>query len=299
MKKSSCFPAVLLALLLVGCANREAAPGAASSASEPAPPLKMDTLNVEVSRPDAAPEERMRAVRELPGALQAALAEAGVQVEEVRLTMGASPAATAQAVLEGGVDVAFLPAEALAELEESPRLILAAGGEEEGMPGQRMLLCAADTDYGRNLAAREDPTWRELDRARWGVLPADSLWGHRAVELWLADRYEGSGLGDLPDVTVYGDWEALLAAAAAGEVDLLPMTLALLEREEGSLTPIGETERLYTMAAVAGEGREGLASPLAEAVASLGEAALFGPDPYAPVGEEALDPQRRMAVLMG
>ena len=56
------------------------------------------------------------------------------RVETVTVSVGSSPAATAQAVREGGVDLAFFPAEAFAALEQEdpPRLILTAGDGEEG-----------------------------------------------------------------------------------------------------------------------------------------------------------------------
>ena len=51
----------------------------------------------------------------------------------VTVSVGSSPAAIAQAVSEGGVDLAFLPAEDFAALENAPRLLLTAGeGEEPG-----------------------------------------------------------------------------------------------------------------------------------------------------------------------
>ena len=260
-------------------------------------------------------------MRELPEAMQSALAEEGVIVEDVSVTMGASAAATALAVQEGGVDLAFLAAEELAQVEECPAVVLLAGTAEQDLgsdpsawngervpgvetPGQRMLLCTAPTTYGGNLAGRSEPTWEELDHARWGVLGSDSLLGYRAVELWLADHYEGNGLADLTRVSVYATWEELFRAAEDGEIDVLPAMQAHLEENTG-LHVIGVTERLYTMAAVAGQAENLQDARFAPALAAAVEAlrpdhsALFGLDPYAAGEGKALDPQRRMAVLLG
>lgn len=306
MRRFWCLLAVFLLLAAAGCGKKPgrvpaASAGVSSAQDQPAQPLHLETLTVELQRSAGDGAVLMRAVKDLPQLLRTALAEGGVTVEEVTVTIGSGAGATAEAILGGGVDAAILPATELAALEEIPRVLLAAGGEDGGAVGQRMLLCAADTEYGRNLASRASPTWTELDRACWGVVSGD-LWGRDAVELWLADHYEGNGLADLSAVTVYGSWDALLDAAGQGQVDVFPATAALLE--EGDYPLLGETERLYTMAVAV---REELAdsrfsTALAWALNTLrrGEyGALFGAEAYAAVPGGALDPQRRMAQLLG
>lgn len=332
MKKISWLLLLSLVLCLSGCGktSEQEAPGGEAASSEsaisapiaqPEGPLTLKELRMEFPRGGTDPAALMAAVRELPEALRRALAEEGVIIEEVSVTMGASAAATALAVQEGGVDLAFLPVEELVRIEECPAVVLLSGTAEQDLgeepsawneelipgvetPGQRMLLCTAPTAYGGNLAGRSEPTWEELDHARWGVLGRDSLLGYRAVELWLADHYEGNGLADLTSVSVYATWEELFRAAENGEIDVLPAMQAHLEENTG-LHVIGVTERLYTMAAVAGQA-DGLrdarfAKALAAAVESLQQeySALFGIDPYAAGEGKALDPQRRMAVLLG
>ena len=332
MKKISWLLMISLVACLCGCGKPTGpdAPGSEAASSQsavsapmnpPAGPLTIKELRVEFPRDGTEPAALMAAVRELPEAMEKALAEEGVIVEEVSVTMGASAAATALAVEEGGVDLAFLPVEKLAQVEQCPEVLLLAGTAEQDLgdepsawngeqvsgvetPGQRMLLCTAPTAYGGNLSGRKEPTWEELDHARWGVLGSDSLLGYRAVELWLADHYEGNGLVDLTHVTIYPSWEDLFQGAENGEIDVLPAMSVHLAEKRG-LRVMGVTERLYTMAAVVG-GEESLSDPrfaqaLEEAVKPLQEAygVLFGMEPYAAGSGEALDAQRRMAVLTG
>lgn len=281
---------LVLCLMLTACARQEAPPAAVSSApaaSSLAEPLALESLTVEFLRTGVEAEVLMGAVKALPEELKGLLAAEDVRVEEVTVTMSGSCAATARAAAEGGVDLAFLPAGELAALGEGAEVLLLAGEH-------RIFLCTSGTDYGRNLAGREAPTWEELDHARWGLTAED----REVVELWLADHYEGNGWGDLSSVTVYESRETLLDAARAGEVDLLAA------EEQGDFSLLSETEAFYTWAAVgSGEAADGrLTQALLAALAELqaGEfGALFGPDAYAAGESRQLDPQRRLAVLLG
>lgn len=241
--------AALLALLLVsGCGARSEEP--------PAPePVKIENLRVEISKNDQDPQTLLREIRELPDLLKAGFdavaADTGVEVGEVTVTVGSSPAATAQAVENGSVDVAFLPAAEFvrsgsggaAVLAEAENSGLSNTGEAPAdwngsehatalVPGVRQagtfaLVCAAPTDYGAQLSTRAESgqalTWEELSRARWGVLSQDSLGGWGCLAVWLAENYDGSMVEQLPDVTEYDSFEELLRAAAAGEIDAFPL----------------------------------------------------------------------------
>lgn len=318
----------LLLLALSACG-----PAAPPEEPEAPEPLRLERLNLELSRNGLPPEALAQAVRDLPQALKSALADQGVAVETATVSVGASVSATVQAAEEGGVDAAILPAEAFAALETPPRLILAAGPvspAENGKdrPGAPALICAAPTEYGKTLAQQAGgPSWEDLAAARWGVLEEGSLLGRQAVDLWLWDRYDGETSAHLA-LSVYDSYEDLLRAAAAEEIDVLPLwdgvrrdwaeawTLApsrtdergvrglgrpaALERE---LPVLGETERLYTSAAVVREDGGVLtdsrfAAALAAALESLREAfPVLGPYPYAPAEDGDLDPQRRLAGL--
>ncbi len=130
MKRYLLYLFVLSLVLLSACrpAEQDAPP-------EPpeAGPLELNSLSVEVPRGTLSTEELAQTVRELPEALKAALADQGVEAETVSVSVGSSPAAIAQAVSEGGVDVAFLPAEDLSALENPPRLLLTSGEEGAAM----------------------------------------------------------------------------------------------------------------------------------------------------------------------
>lgn len=128
MKRTLLLLCTLILLPLAACG-----PSGASPEPPEEEPLRLEALSVEVSRGELSTEELARAVRELPEALRAALADQGVEAETVGVSVGSSPAATAQAVNEGGVDLAFLPAEDLAAQENPPRLLLTAGDGEGAM----------------------------------------------------------------------------------------------------------------------------------------------------------------------
>jgi len=286
--KKSChiLTTVLLCLALTGCRHTEVpAPGPA----EPKPPavetpVTLERLEIEITRDGQEATALMAALREMPEQLREALAEQDVPVERIAMTVGASPEATVRAVLEGGVDLAFLPADTFAALEQPPELLLAGGG------GQA-LICASSSEYGINLSNRENWTWEELDRARWGVTET----ALRALDLWLSDHYRGNTTEDLFSVTVYETEEALRSAAERGEVDLLA-----LEGEAGDFSVLTATERLYEMVVVAAEAgpltEPGVASALADALAEL-DSGLFGGVAYEVTDNAALNPQRRALTI--
>ncbi|WP_369282905.1 PhnD/SsuA/transferrin family substrate-binding protein [Oscillibacter sp. GMB15532] len=281
--------AALAAFLLLPCLSAcgaGAGPSpASSSGSLPADePLKLETLRLELTRREGlSADALMYAVQALPQALKTALANHGVEAGTVEITVGTSPAATAQALEEGGVDLAVLPGEAFVEAGGSAVPLLAAqehgdlpdsadpadwksgetGPSKTTSGGQQSLILAGPSEYGRQLANRAASdtslTWDELDRATW-FLTSDEA---DMIDLWLADHYEGNTLSDLNRVSVsalpIGSGHDLLSALAAGAADVAVIPadmrpdLASFWQEEltrpggifDETTVIGVTEKYY------------------------------------------------------
>ena len=281
--------AALAALLLVSClpaCGTGAGPTPASSSGVlPADePIKLETLRLELTRrEELSPDTLMYAVQALPQALKTALANHGVEAGTVEVTVGASPAATAQALNEGGVDLAILPGKAFVEAGGSAAPLLTVlervGLADSADPadwktteinssdvpsgGQRYLVLAGPSDYGRQLANRaasDTPlTWDELDRAAWFLTPDEA----GMTSLWLADNHEGNTLSDLSGVSLSalpsGSGQELLTALANGDadvavipadvrVDLTSFWQGELKRPGGifdETTVIGVTEKYY------------------------------------------------------
>lgn len=232
MKKKSVLLLLILLLVLSGCRKREPEPEAPVVPEQPPVTDQTETeqsalreIHVEISRNGLSPQQLADAVKTLPELLKTCLQEAGAEVETVKVTVGTSAAATAQTLAAGNIELAFLPVEAFLLYGGEAVALYADGYEAKGgsAEGASSLICAAPTEYGAQLAQRADSdnslSWEELERARWGVLAKDSLNGYRSLDLWLADNYEGNRLTELPDVTVYESYEALLRAAAAEEID--------------------------------------------------------------------------------
>lgn len=280
------FPLLLaLALLLSGCGRR------ADTTPDPVPPteteepsgggtisaetpLELDILRIEIIRGGLSSDRLMEAARTLPELLRSALAVQNILADMVQVTIGSSPAATVQALNAGTVDIAVLPAEGFAGQETEAAVLLASGPCAGDSPiwadcsvGYRTALWTAPTDYGFNLAGRigkegELPTWEEINRARWGLLGADSIPGRRAVDLWLADHYEGNTTANLSNAAVYADFDELFSAAEEGEIDVFLRDAA---SEDGapqlSSVRLGETERFYDMVLAVSPRREDLSAP--------------------------------------
>ena len=297
--KRRAFAAMLAALLLTGCGSRGES-GSASSQEAPEERVVIGTLALEL--PAGGDAEAARAFARI---LPETMAAFGVELGQVELSFSPSPAAAAQALAEGGVDLAFLPAEDF--LRAGGGLAILADGEPDASgtltPGERAEIVTAGTDYGRRLAARTEPSWGELAHARWGVLGQESQAGYRCLDLWLCDNYEDNGVADLPQVTVYEDWDALLRAAEAGDIDALPLKLGL----RGDAFPLlAETEGIVSRVAAVREDAalqsRAFTLALEAAVSRLPEGqreSLLGAKAFVTVRDSELDAARRSLAAFG
>lgn len=297
--KRRVFAAALAALLLTGCGSRGES-GSASSQEAPEEPVVIGTLALELPAGGDAD-----AARAFADSLPEAMAALGVKIGQVELSFSPSPAATAQALAEGGVDLAFLPAEDF--LRAGGGLAILADGTPDTsgtlVPGERAEIVTAGTEYGRRLAARTDPSWEELAHARWGVLGQESRAGYRCLDLWLCDNYEDNGIRDLPEVTVYDDWDALLQAAEAGDIDALPLKPGLRTEE---LSLLAETEGIVAQVAAVREDAalqsRAFALALEAAVSRLPEGqreALLGAKDFVSLPDGGLNAARRSLAAFG
>lgn len=335
MRKISLFLlCALLAGLLSGCgAKKAASSSSAKSAAGSGEPQRIvrKELNVELTRTDGNLDALAAALGTLPDALKSALKAENVEVETVHVTVGTSASATCDALKSGGVDLAFLPADSFAALDGGTAILASGprcpavkgtdpadwdgsyGSRASSDVGSRALICAANSEYGKNLAGRVSGggtlTWEELNGARWGVLDAASLPGYQCAELWLEDGYEGMGLSDLTQVKSYATEKELVAAAAAGEIDVFPLqadTRSAYTAEWPDIgtqaAVLGVSGKLYAwVAAVSSDWKESdrFQKALAAAVETLQKEdpqnrQIFGGDPYAAVKDSALNGLRRI-----
>ena len=347
MKKKGLLLLIFILLLtLTGCRKQE--PEEIVPPEEPTPPPveeivpeetgEIGELAVEISRGSLTTTQLTTAVKELPAILEQYLeAEGNLEIEKVKVTVGASHAATAETLAEGNIDLAFLPVEVFVLYGGETQLLgVDAYEADDGtlQPGQQALICAAPTEYGGQLAQRAGTgkplSWMEVSHARWGIVAEDEL-RCDAFDLWLWDEYEGERMETLPDVKRYESYEDLFRAAAMEKIDALVLPddiradmagLWNLEAvaEDGTTTDgFGRTERIWdevpvlditkrlcTTAAAAAEsevfadGR--LAIAVERALARMAEEnrdmmPLLGAERFVSAESGQLDPVRRLVTM--
>ena len=294
--------------------------------------LRLDTLSVELSRGSLSTDVLSTAVKELPTLFETYFAEIeDVDVGQVHVTVGSSAAVTAETLMAGNIDFAFLPLEDYLRYGDGAVVLLADTYETSTEAGVRALICAAPTEYGAQLdelARSGKPlSWEEVNHARWGVLNPTTLGSYHCFDSWLADNYEGTSVSSLSTVTRYDSAEELFRAAAAGEIDALSIyddarqnieIAWLLEENQVDETGVGGfgrtediyvelpvldvTEKRYTTVVAATPAREELNDPRFQAaidtvlkrlVAEKPElASALGASAFALVTDEELDAMR-------
>lgn len=217
--------ALSLALSLAACGNQPAAPS--PTPEKPAAPepvsLTFDELNVEFVVGERKASELMALQKELPPLLIDALAQWGCTVEKINITFGASADATAQALKDGSIDVAFLPSEVYAACGDALRVVC----EEIPSPEATyetvfLLLTQSDAarairekDYAANYLSAHagELTW---------LLPTGDEVAARCANRWLDYACDLS----LDDVTVKYYADAAALTQDAGDILVLRGTSA-------------------------------------------------------------------------
>lgn len=137
---------LLLTLALTACVAvtppTDEPPVDEPSAVEEREPLRLDALNVELVAQERDTDALLALQKAFPAALQAALAAQDVTVDAVNVTFGTSGAATATALRDGAVELAFLPAESWTEAEQGVLVALERGNADD--PARSVMVLAAD-----------------------------------------------------------------------------------------------------------------------------------------------------------
>ena len=236
----------------------------------PAGPVELEQFLLELrgTREGIFPES-LAALEPLGQRLQALLAEEGYVFDTVQITLGASSRSTGDALNAGTVDAALVNTETYIQYAAGlPVLMTSApdgvdlevdGGSwtalpAEDHPGWRTVgIFAASSDRGRQLT--EESSFEELAQAVWAVPEGGRELDY--LSLWLSSRFEGRTLKDLPHVVEMEGTDAMVLAAAAGEVDVLVLTIG--DTGGSGLRQLGETTRFYDMLLTVSDAQEPLA----------------------------------------
>lgn len=115
--------ALVLAISLAGCGKKEDEADKEPVDLDESADIHYEELNVEFVVGDRSTAELMRMQKVLPALLRDALAEQHCIVDSLNLTFGTSADATAVAMREGSLNVAFLPSSAYLSAGASMKLV--------------------------------------------------------------------------------------------------------------------------------------------------------------------------------
>ena len=297
---------IILACMLLLCACGAETPAApedvpppdpTDSAALPAEPVSIDYLGLEFARDLYDPTALLTLARDTAPLLKEELSLRGYEVQEIGCTIGAANLITAQALNEGGVDIAILPAESFAELcYDEARPVLGSTMRESFSCG----IYAAESEYGAVLAEKSELSLEDLESARWGI-PAGDEPLRAYTSLYLADHYEGATIDTLPALTEFDSAEGLAAAAQKGEIDI-----AVLETDS-TLSLLFETGPIYSSVVAVTMQNETVASDAFVRALRESFTAILSENPellslydihqFTPVQNADLDPARRVLTI--
>lgn len=252
-------------LLLTACGK----PTVPEEGSVPDEPLELEELTLELNQTGRTEDELLVLRRELPRLLTQCLAQQDCVVQNLSVTFGPSEAATVQALQEGHVDMAFLPASlldtdamtAVIACSDSPALRQDSSEpsewtenayQAEGPVGQRTLLCAGQSAYGQSLSEKQSPTWLDWSGAIWAVPEKLSP----MLEVWFGQQ--GHSGDELTHVQVCDSYEQILRLGASGQADVLVLpadvridyadawTVDATRTDAAGRSGFGQTESIWT-----------------------------------------------------
>ncbi len=129
MKKGLAALLVLMLMLsLAGCGKKNDTDAPSGDDAIPETPIKLETLHVEFVKGERDVDDLLTLKDALP--LVDALSERNVEVGSAAVTFGTSAEATAQALADGSVDIAFLPLTACFDHEDTITLALVQDADE-------------------------------------------------------------------------------------------------------------------------------------------------------------------------
>lgn len=290
--------AMLIAMILLLCACGGEENAALPEAELTAEPIVLESLTLECSAPRGSDSSFLAAANAFAAALKEALAAEDVEIGSVQLTFSRMDAATADALVGGGVTLGVMGVGG-ALVDEGTVLLGLSGNADELSCG---LLIAGESEYGKQLAWRTKTsqlTAEEWSRAEIGAVEGDHVLIAAARQL----LYESAGY-TLEEYRSYATTEELLAATKRGDVDAAVIraeeaeeSWALTENAalyEGTVVLSGAAEELQSEAA-----REALIRAfLSVAETDAGKVLLkqYGCGGFAAVKAEEIEAMRSLAM---
>ncbi|OFI47991.1 phosphonate ABC transporter substrate-binding protein [Floricoccus penangensis] len=234
--------AVATAALLVGCGSKESKTKESDSGSK-----ALDELNV-MFVPSKNPDDIKTATEPLSNLLKEELKKEGVEVKDVKISVGTDFQAVGEALSSGTADVGYgVPGGTYAVYKDETDVILTATRKalnkdsekakdwNDGKPtvatdeeakSYRSLLIAGPSAKGQELAkkvnAGEELTWDDLNGANWGLASPTSSAGYIYPSLWLNDNVKHN-ITELKSTVQNDSYGSGFARLASGQIDVMPV----------------------------------------------------------------------------